>query len=502
MASDETPISVRALCAITLLAIGLIASAQSYEEFKRQAMKEYAQADSAWKKEYRDFRDKANADYAENMQRAWESVQGSAPRPAPVPEPVVPPVVLPKLDVPAVIEDNYLAIEEIVLPPDELPAPEPVAPIAKPKGPSGPQHRFAAFGSTFSVTLNTANLPKLRGPNESAVSKMWKALSRPEFDAMLADLLALRAEMDLCDWAYYELIKALAEDVYADSPDAITVFCAFTLCQSGFQLRLGRAPLDSSLHVIIATDNMMYKHPYWELDGVTYYLLDDSRMSMLKVYRDAFPGERVMRLAITQKNRLPVSLTEMCERQADKYPAAHSFTQVNKNLLDFYEHYPESFINNDSKTRWMFYAVDLSDEAKSTLYPSLRAAIVGKTELEAANILLNYVQTGFEYEYDVDLWGYDRAFFPDETLFYPYCDCEDRSIFFSRLIRDLLGLKVTLVYYPGHLATAVRFNEEVTGDYVLVGQEKYIVCDPTFVNAPVGMTAPDEDNSTAFLMPL
>ena len=489
-------------CTIILLALALGASAQSYEEFKRQAMKEYAQADSAWKQEYRDFRDKANADYAENMQRAWESVQGSAPRPAPAPEPVVPPVVLQAPDVPTVIEDNYLAIEEIVLPPEELPAPEPVAPIVKPKGPVGPQHRFAAFGATFSVSLNTASLPKLRANNESAVAKMWKSLSAPEYDAMLADLLALRAEMDLCDWAYYELVKALADDVYADSPDGATVFCAFALCQSGFQLRLGRAPMDSSLHVIIATDNMIYKHPYWELDGVTYYLLDDSRTPMLKVYRDAFPGERVMRLAFTQKNRLPVSLTEMRERQADKYPDAHSFTQVNKNLLDFYERYPESFIKGDTKTRWRFYAVDLSDEAKATLYPALRGAIAGKTELEAANILLNYVQTGFEYEYDEQVWGFDRSFFPDETLYYPFCDCEDRSIFFSRLVRDLLGLKVTLVYYPGHLATAVRFNDAVTGDYVLVGKERYIVCDPTFINAPVGMTAPDEDNSTAFLMPL
>lgn len=490
------------LCAAALLAVGLGAFAQSYEEFKRQALQEYAKADSAWKKEYRDFRDKANADYAENMQRAWESVEGSAPRPAPEPEPVVPPVVLPKLDVPEVIEDNYLAIEDIVLPPEDLPAPEPVAPIVKPKGPIGPQYSFSAFGSTFSVTLKKASLPALRAVGESAVARMWKTLSAPEFDAMLADLLELRAQMDLCDWAYYELIKALADSVYADNADAATVFCAFVLCQSGFQLRLGRAPMDSSLHVIIATDNMIYKHPYWELDGVTFYLMDDSRTPMLKVYRDAFPGEKKMRLAFTQKNHLPVSLSEGLKRESEKYPIASTVTRINKNLMDFYERYPESFINKDTRTRWRFYAVDLSDEAKSTLYPALRAAIADKTELEAANILLNYVQTGFEYEYDNEIWGYDRAFFPDETLFYPYCDCEDRSIFFSRLVRDLMGLKVTLVYYPGHLATAVRFNEAVTGDYVLVGQEKYIVCDPTFINAPVGMTAPDEDNTTAFLMPL
>ena len=490
------------LSAAALLALALSLSAQSYEEFKRQALKEFAQADSAWRKEYRDFREKANADYAENMQRAWESVQGSAPRPAPAPEPVVPPVVLPKLEIPEIVEDNHLPIEEIVMAPDQLPAPQPVAPIVKPKGPAGPQQSFRAFGSSFSVTLNTAGLPKLRAVGEQAVSKMWKALSGSEYDAMLADLLDLRARMDLCDWAYYELVKGLADEVYAGQSDAAVVFSAFVLCQSGFKLRLGRAPQDSSLHLIMATDNMIYKHPYWELDGATYYLLDDSRMSMLKVYRDAFPGEKAMRLAFTEKNRLPVTLTEAKERQADKYPAARSVTQINKNLLDFYERYPESFINNDTKTRWRFYTVDLSDEAKSTLYPALRTAIEGKSELDAANILLNYVQTGFEYEYDEDVWGFDRSFFPDETLYYPYCDCEDRSIFFSRLVRDLLGLKVTLVYYPGHLATAVRFNEKVTGDYVLVGQEKYIVCDPTFINAPVGMTAPDEDNASAFLMPL
>ena len=490
------------LVVMVLAAVGPLASAQSYEEFKQQALKEYAQTDSAWRKEYRDFRDRANAEYAENMARAWEEMLGKAPLPAPAPEPVVPPVVLPVLDIPEVIEDNYLPIEDIVLPPTPLPAPAPISPIVKPKGPAGPQRSFSAFGSTFSVSLDVAKLPRLTAVGESAVAKMWKALSAQEYDAMLADLLALRADMDLCDWAYYELVKALADDVYASNADAATVFCAFTLCQSGFKLRLGRAPQDSSLHLIVATDNMIYKHPYWELDGVTFYLLDDSRMSMLKIYRDAFPGEKVMRLAFTEKNRLPVKLTEMRVREADKYPAAHTTTQVNQNLLDFYERYPESFINGETKTRWRFYAVDLSDEAKSALYPVLRGAIAGKTQLEAANILLNYVQTGYEYEYDEDVWGYDRAFFPDETLHYPFCDCEDRSIFFSRLVRDLLGLKVTLVYYPGHLATAVRFTEDVSGDYVLVGKEKYIVCDPTFINAPVGMTAPDEDNSTAFLMPL
>ena len=124
------------------------------------------------------------------------------------------------------------------------------------------------------------------------------------------------------------------------------------------------------------------------------------------------------------------------------------------------------------------------------------------TEIEAANILLNFVQTSLEYKTDDEVWGEERAFFPDETLHYPYCDCEDRAILYTRLVRDLMGLNVVLLYYPGHLATAVNFNEKVSGDYFLVSGKKYVVCDPTFINASVGRTMPGMDNNTAevFLM--
>ena len=112
-------------------------------------------------------------------------------------------------------------------------------------------------------------------------------------------------------------------------------------------------------------------------------------------------------------------------------------------------------------------------------------------------MLINFVQTAFVYEYDDKVWGCDRAFFADETLYYPYSDCEDRSILFSRLVRDLLGLEVVLVYYPGHLATAVKFNEPIPGDYLSVDGTRYLVCDPTYIHAPIGLTMPDMDNSQA-----
>ncbi|MBQ7495556.1 MAG: hypothetical protein IJT75_07425, partial [Bacteroidaceae bacterium] len=101
------------------------------------------------------------------------------------------------------------------------------------------------------------------------------------------------------------------------------------------------------------------------------------------------------------------------------------------------------------------------------------------------------------YKYDEDVWGHDRAFFAEETLYYPFADCEDRSILFSRLVRDLLGLKVVLVYYPGHLATAVHFTTDVKGDYLTHNGERYTICDPTYMGASAGRTMSGMDNSSA-----
>lgn len=79
----------------------------------------------------------------------------------------------------------------------------------------------------------------------------------------------------------------------------------------------------------------------------------------------------------------------------------------------------------------------------------------------------------------------------------PIAICEDRALLFTRIVRDLLGLKCILIYYPGHLASAVCFNQQVTGDYILLNGSKFVVCDPTYIGAPVGLTMPNMDNKSA-----
>ena len=203
------------------------------------------------------------------------------------------------------------------------------------------------------------------------------------------------------------------------------------------------------------------------------------------------------------ENLFSESLSNVRSLKSKRYPEVSVSTASNMNLIAFFDEYPLAFVNNDMKTKWRFYAnVPASHNMRETIYPVLRRAVAGKTQLQAADILLNFVQTAFEYEYDEKVWGGDRSFFADESIYYPYCDCEDRSILFSRLVRDILGLDVVLIYYPGHLASAVNFTENVKGDYIIYCNSRYVVCDPTYINAPVGMTMPDMDNSSAFVVVL
>lgn len=118
------------------------------------------------------------------------------------------------------------------------------------------------------------------------------------------------------------------------------------------------------------------------------------------------------------------------------------------------------------------------------------------SEHDAVNTILAFCQQGFPYGYDDKIWGYDRPFFPEESIAYPFSDCEDHAIFFTRVIKDILGLPCALVYYPNHLAAAVKFSDSVAGDYIMLNGERFTVCDPTYYR-PAGYTMPGMDNSTA-----
>ena len=243
---------------------------------------------------------------------------------------------------------------------------------------------------------------------------------------------------------------------------------------------------------------MALSHP-WVLEWqVEHFYPFECNENQLEICDASFPQEKPLSLYIQQNQKFEYKASDLRTLTSKRYPNVQVQIQVNENLIDFYNTYPASEVNGNFMTKWAMYAnTPLDEHVKEKLYPALMDKINGLSQLDAVNKLLNWVQTAFAYEYDDKVWGHDRAFFAEETLYYPYCDCEDRAILFTRLVRDLLGLKTILVFYPGHLASAVCFTDKVAGDYIMLDGKRFIITDPTYIGAPVGNTMPDMDNTQA-----
>ena len=272
---------------------------------------------------------------------------------------------------------------------------------------------------------------------------------------------------------------------------------AFIFCQSGYKIRLGLTK-EKDLRLLFKSDHQIYGMAGFEMEDGIFYLLKPIDEDGLSVCDVSYPEEKPLSLWITQEQLFTNhNSPERLSIPEDSMVVIKSL--VNENLIHFFSTYPTSIVGDDMMSRWAIYAnTPLSKVVKDKLYPQLVAILkMMDNKKMAAEWLLYWVQTAFVYEYDDKVWGHDRAFFSEETLYYPYCDCEDRAILFSRLIRDLFGYDVLLVYYPGHLASAVAFDFIVEGDYIDLNEKKYVICDPTYIGAPIGVSMPDMDNKTA-----
>lgn len=479
----------RSICVL----LGICSAAATYSQID-DFRKEYDAFRQQARQKYDEFRDEANRKYADFMRKAWQQYQTLPAVPRPKDEEVSP-VVMPEEDKDKPVENTPVPIKEVVAPPAPTPQPVPVAPIREQPVSEEKSVAFVFYGTECKVRFNDEErfvLPD--GNSREALAQTWERLSGEAYNNTIRDCLELRVRMHLCDWAYLNLLDTMSKACLGRTNEA-TMLMAYIYCQSGYRMRLGLA--DNKVCLLFASAHNIYDKSYFSVDGEKFYPFrcDAAQMSICGA---SFPEEKPLSLLLTKEQAFTCSMTQRRTLQSARYSELKVETAVNKNLIDFYDTYPVSDFSDNFMTRWAIYAnTPMSKEARESLYPMLRDKTAGLDKKEAVERLLNFVQTAFVYEYDDKVWGHDRAFFAEETLYYPYCDCEDRSILFSRLVRDLIGVEAMLVYYPGHLATAVCFGEEVSGDYIMLGDKKFVVCDPTYIGASVGMTMPGMNNEKA-----
>ena len=486
---------------VIILVISLLNSSflfsQSYEEYLKQQSTNFNNYKKNAIEDFESYKTKINAEFADFMRKPWQKEEAQAPIEKPKEEkPIVTPIVYRDTLEYAKPLDKEIKVKNIT-PTVKFVAPKPVVPFKYTPKPQEKAIDIEFYGIECQIRFDINKCKKMSGASENDAADYWETLSSGDYDNIIADCAKIREDYNLCDWALYKLIIEISEKIYGQSNESV-MLSAYLMNNMGFMIRLGRTT-DNKIHLLVNTHEDMCNQIYYNISGRKYYLLSNDEVNSMFIFNREFPQESPMRLTMTTINKFAYKATKQRVLKSKRYPQTELTSTTNINLLLFYSEYPSAYMNGNSKTLWATYAnTPLSNEAKEKLYPTLKASIAGKSQQEAANILLNFVQTAFEYKTDNQAWGQERVFFPDETLYYPYCDCEDRSILFSRLIKDLLGLKVVLLYYPGHLATAVEFTEEdIKGDYIQIKGSRYLVCDPTYINANIGKTMPGMDNSTA-----
>ena len=460
-----------------------------FEQMRNQERGRYNDAKKKAEADYAAFRKKANADYAAALQKAWQhmGVEPAEPKPA---EPKPPAPRKPSPDrLPSSIP---LPQEESVPTPIKLPPP-PLPPIPDPD-PEVPTLRLTFYGSACTLHADSEKLRfKLASADEKAVASAWEHLAGKDCDALLHDCLVAREDLCLSDWAYLSLLGQVSRQLLGGGNES-TLLQVFLFTQSGYRARLARC--NGRLVPLVPFAHNFAGYSYIVLDGLKHYIVTDNHPTSVEVCAAAFPREQTADIYVVRLPRLAKRPGQTRTLAAQRFGTMKISVATDLNLVAYLNDHPVT-------DAWDRYALTgLSEQAKASLYPVLRSQVEGKSKAKAAAMLLDFVQTAFSYATDQDQFGYERPLFADESFHYPKNDCEDRSIVYSILVRDLLGLDVVLVHYPGHLATAVAFPGEVDGDYFTVDGRRFTVCDPTYIGAGIGESMPQFQNTKAHLYKL
>lgn len=437
----------------------------SYDSFRKTVLEDYAEYLQGIWDEYEQFR---------GIKRDKEPKPSIAPKADVKPQDVTPvqsvPEVKPTIQPTPVLTDS----------------PIPVKPIASN---TLPNMYFSFYGMKLSTVLCHAQT--IVDIEHQAIAKAWDAYRQ---DRVMKDIIrslqSLSMTYGLNDWFTFELVRNYTEAICKNTASKI-VLQHFLIVNMGYDVRL--ASCGDQLLLLVPFKQQVYERSYLVIDGKKYYAFYDDSTSKIQnagVYTCRLPNE-------TDKGR-NIDLTIRGGNIGIKTGVAHRFSMsdgkislqgsVDEGTMEAIRRYPQMDIP--------FYAMSTIDSNfHRSLLTQVKEQIQGCSEREAVGRILHFVQYAFNYATDGEQHGYEKPYFIEENFYYPKNDCEDRAILFAFLVRNLLGLDVHLVQYPGHECTAVNFStSQMNGDGYMYRGKAFYICDPTFIGASIGQCMPDYRN--------
>jgi len=448
--------------------------------------------------QYQVYRSEQDRQFTSHLKSQWQEfqvfqgkVRDPHPKPKVIPEaPIL--IKVPPRDLPKEFE-----IPVTRPPPAAPPRIEPTPPPpTRPPEARRDSIELSFYGNPVSLPYD----PKWRNVHihsldPSGFAAFWDVMSATRYSPSLQAADKAKRELRLDDWGHVALWQELARSLKPDRPAEQALLLWYFLVKAGIDVRLGYS--GQQVYLFVSVKQPVYAASYIKLGAHTYYaLLSADRGKSLRsfhTYETNYPAHMQpldlhgMATAFTRSAPVEKSVAFEYQRQPVNLKLGYD-----RQLVQYMAGFPQMDFE-------VYFSTHGSPSAREPLLRELRQSIQGMQQEDALNFLLAFVQKAFAYKTDEDQFGYEKYFFVEETLYYPYSDCEDRAALFSWLVRELLGLKTVGLHYPGHMTIGVAIPDPQRNWTTVEWKgERYVIADPTYINANIGMAMP----SYAKLQPL
>ena len=466
---------------------------QDYEEWlkKEKAERErFAEEEKAGllklQKEYDAFVEARDKEFAEFLKQRWKEYEMFAgkKRETEIPKPKVSPVAPAKQKMETVLLRVENPGEGRLIVPDD-------GPILRTKKSCSKQVRklkisYVFYGNKIVLPVDEALRLECEKVSEEYFASYWLRASKSNYDELLDCLYAYKSALGLNDWGYYMLVKTFS-DHFLQGDNSRHLLCWFLMNKSGYMASLGFG--EGKVSILLPTRQAIYGRSYISRGGLHYYIM--GKLNRLATYEKNFSGSNRL-LDLGFETALNFSIDRIQGRSV-VFDGREVKLSYNANVVDFYRDYPSTELS-------VYFNTPFSSVAKESLSEGLYAGLQGCGSKTRVSKLLSFLHESFPYKTDEEQFGQEKYFFPEEVLFYPYSDCEDRAAFFSSLVTLVAGLPSVGLSYPGHVSSAVKIDSVNTGNYLLLDGERYLSCDPTYIGASIGMSMPRYANQSVVVI--
>lgn len=463
-------------------------SSDDFATYRRQQMLGVQQI----KAEFQEYKEKQDKEFAAFLKGQWsdfDTYRGKVRIKEPKPKNI--PVVAPTIPLPsaAIPPEPVKPAPVFVEPVNQPVVPPPPALQPKPVPVASDALEIVFFGNTvtFSFDPKWKNYRLSGGAKPEAMSDFWTMMSGSNYEQTIRTINDVQRDLKLDDWGGVTLWRSVVQALQPGRKSEQNLLLWYFLVKSGEDVRLGYAGDD--VHLFVAMKQPVYSTKFTKVANQTYYavLATDHGDSIRSFYTyEASYPEKLRPLDI-QSASTGFTKTVTAKRVlAFEYKGKTIKLNVpyDRRLVEYFDSFPQSEFE-------LYFDTDGSSLLHRGLLPELKKYTDLMGEEEKVDFLLAFVQKAFAYKTDDAQFGHERYFFVEESLFFPYNDCEDRSVIFSWLVRELVGIKVIGLLYPGHMTTAVSLKH-MKPEYSTVTYQgsKFAISDPTYIGASVGMAMP------------